>query len=105
MKKDAKPWLTRWILLLQEFDLEIKDKKGVENSVADRLSRMSIAETKEPLINDFLRDDMLLKVETSHPWYANIMNFMVSGYVPARENRKKLIYESRRHLWDAPYLY
>jgi hypothetical protein len=26
-KKDAKPRLIRWILLLQEFDLEIKDKK------------------------------------------------------------------------------
>ena len=83
-KKDAKPRLIRWILLLQEFDFEIKDKKGVENLVADYLSHMSTAETMELLINEFLRDDMLLKVETSHPWYVNIVNFMISGYVPPR---------------------
>jgi hypothetical protein len=48
---------------------------------------------------------MLLKVMDSNPWYANIMNFMVSGYVPPGENRKKLLYESRHHLWDNPCPY
>jgi hypothetical protein len=41
-KKDPKPHLIRWILLLQEFDLEIKDKKEVDNTVADHLSRLQV---------------------------------------------------------------
>ncbi|KAL1194414.1 hypothetical protein V5N11_010326 [Cardamine amara subsp. amara] len=52
MKKDAKPRLLRWILLLQEFDLEIKDKKGIENGVADHLSRMKI-DDEVPLDDSF----------------------------------------------------
>ena len=43
-KKDAKPRLIRWVLLLQEFDAEIQDKKGSENKVADHLSRLEIPE-------------------------------------------------------------
>ena len=104
-KKDAKPQLIRWILLLQEFDLEIKYKKGIENSIADHLSRMQFENPQELPINDFLWDDMLLKVAGSDPWYANIVNFMVAGYVPLGENKRKLIYESHLHLWDEPYLF
>ena len=56
-KKDAKPRLIRWILLLQEFNLEIKDKKRVENTIADHLSCMQVTNMQELPINDFLRDD------------------------------------------------
>nr|GEY11110.1 reverse transcriptase domain-containing protein [Tanacetum cinerariifolium] len=38
--KDANPRLLRWILLLQEFDVIIRDKKGAENLAADHLSRL-----------------------------------------------------------------
>jgi len=104
-KKYAKPCLIRWILLLQEFDLVIKDKMRVENSRADHLSRLQFHDNDNLPINDFLRDDTLLKVTHTNPWYANIVNFVVAGYVLPGENRKKLLYQSRTHLWDDPYLY
>ena len=91
-KKDAKPRLITWILLLQEFDLEIKDKKGVENSITDHLSRIQFENMQKLPINDSLWDDMLFKVTKSDPWYTNIVNFIVAGYVPLGENKRKLIY-------------
>ena len=39
-KKEANPRLIRWVLLLLEFDLEIKHKKGSNNVIADHLSRL-----------------------------------------------------------------
>ena len=48
-KKDAKPRLIRWILLLQEFNITIKDKNGVENVVVDHLSRLTFNESMDAL--------------------------------------------------------
>jgi hypothetical protein len=104
-KKDAKPLLIRWILLLQEFDLEIRDKKGVENSVADHLSRLQFEKSAELPINDYMRDDTQLKVSTLDTWYANIVNYIVAHYIPPGADKKKMIRDSRLHLWDDPYLY
>ena len=66
---------------------------------------MQFENPQELPINDFLRDDTLLKVIGSDPWYANIVNFMVAGYVPPGENKRKLIHGSCLHLWDELYLY
>jgi hypothetical protein len=88
-KKDAKPCLIRWILLLQEFDLEIRDKKGVENSMADHLSHLQFEEYAELPINDYTRDNTLLKVSTTDPWYTNIVNYIVASYIPPGADNKK----------------
>jgi hypothetical protein len=91
VKKDAKPHLIRWILLLEEFDLEIRDKRGVENSVADHLSHLQFEESTDMPINDHMRDDTLLKVSTTDPWYTNIVNYIVHGYIPPGADKKKII--------------
>jgi hypothetical protein len=104
-KKDAKPCMIQWILLLQEFDLEIRDKKGVENSVVDYLSHLQFEESAELPIDDYIRDDALLKVSPIDPWYANIINYIVAGYIPLGVDKKKIIQDSRLYLWDDSYLY
>ncbi|CAN6547620.1 unnamed protein product [Malus baccata var. baccata] len=106
-KKEAKPRLIRWILLLQEFDIEIRDKKGSENVVADHLSRMVHEEDVVPIIETF-PDEQPMSVKVSEPWYADLVNYLVSKHIP-RELLKhqcdKLKKEARFYVWDDPYLW
>ena len=83
-KKDAKPRLIRWVLLLQEFDLHIIDRKGAENLVADNLSRLENV-LDDPLpIDDSFPDEQLVGINFSHstPWYADYANYIVAKYLP-----------------------
>ena len=80
-KQDAKARLIRWVLLLQEFNLQIKDKKGVENVVADHLSRLTIAhDSHSPPIHDEFPEESLLFVENA-PWYVHIANYLAIGEI------------------------
>jgi hypothetical protein len=45
-----------------------------------------------------MRDDTLLKVSTTDPLYANIINYIVAGYIPPGADKKKIIRDSRLHL-------
>ena len=82
-KKDAKLTLIRWVLILQEFDLEIKDKKGTENLVVDHLSRLE-GPRDEVQVNDNLLDEQLLVIEDtkSVPWFADYVNYFVAKVIP-----------------------
>ena len=83
-KKEAKPRLIRWVLLLQEFDLEIKDKKGCDNVIADHLSRViptTIIEEETEVAENF-PDKQLFQLSFQSPWYVDIVSFLACGVMP-----------------------
>ena len=73
--------ITRWFLLLQEFDITIVDKPGKDNVVADFLSRMDNNDEFTP-IEDSFPDEHIFAVSTRPPWYADISNYLATGKVP-----------------------
>ncbi|GJU38396.1 reverse transcriptase domain-containing protein [Tanacetum coccineum] len=113
-KKDAKARLMRWILLLQEFDVEIRDKKGAENLAADHLSRLEnphqnefenkeITETfpLETLGSVALRDD-------NTPWFADFANYHAGNFIVkgmSSQQKNKFFKDVKHYFWDDPFLF
>src|SRR4051812_18509924 len=95
-EKDAKPRLIRWVLLLQEFDLHIVDRKEAENFVADNLSRLENV-LDDPLhIDDSFPNKQLNVINASHntPWYADYANYIVAKFKPPSftyQQKKKVL--------------
>ncbi|GJR06306.1 reverse transcriptase domain-containing protein [Tanacetum coccineum] len=75
-KQDAKPRFLRWILLLKEFDVIIRDKKRVENLAT-------------PWFSDIAN------------YHAG--NFVVKGM--SSQQKKKFFKDVKHYFWDDPYLF
>ena len=106
-KKESKSRLIRWIILLQEFDLEIKDRPGKENIAADHLSRIQAEDSQ--IINENFPDESILAVNCQPlPWYAHIINYLVAGLIPEDwdyATRKKFYKEVKHYFYDEPELF
>ncbi|GJZ94147.1 putative nucleotidyltransferase, ribonuclease H [Tanacetum coccineum] len=89
-KQDAKPRLIRWVLLLQGFDIKIKDKKGqktwVRITCQDLRTQIWEHSRKKKLQMNFLTHLMILKAELNddEPWYADYVNYIVGKIVPPK---------------------
>jgi hypothetical protein len=97
------------MLLLQEFDLEIKDKKGTENIVADRLSRLTNNEVtkNEPEVLEEFPDEKLYAIN-ERPWFVDMANYKATEFIPEDyiwQQRKKFLHEANHYVWDEPYLF
>ncbi|GJY92630.1 reverse transcriptase domain-containing protein [Tanacetum coccineum] len=86
-KQDAKPRLIRWVLVLQGFNIEIKDKKGAENLAADHLSRLenpNIGELAKYEIKDKFPDEHLM-----------ILKSKLNDEEPCSSVTRRKVYEAR----------
>jgi len=92
---------------LQEFNLEIKDKKGVENVVADHLSRIPNAPVEMIAINENFPDEHIF-VMCKEPWYADIANYLATGQTPSswsNRDKHRFLTQIQFFFWDEPYLF
>ncbi|GJR51538.1 reverse transcriptase domain-containing protein [Tanacetum coccineum] len=98
------------ILLLQEFDIEIKDRKGTENVVADHLSRIENDEScNDSEVDDNFPGETLMEINTKDkPWFADFANYLVGDIIPkgmTYQQKNKLFSNLKHYFWEEPYLF
>ncbi|GJZ01866.1 reverse transcriptase domain-containing protein [Tanacetum coccineum] len=85
------------ILILQEFDIEIKDRKGTENVAADHLSQIKNEEASNDseVDENFLRETLMEINTEDEPWFADFVNYLASDIIP-----KGMTYQQKNNFFS-----
>nr|GEU86985.1 reverse transcriptase domain-containing protein [Tanacetum cinerariifolium] len=114
-KQGAKPRLLRWVLLLQEVNIIVRDKKGAKNLAADHLSRLenlhqNVLDPKE--INETFPLDTLnvvsFRSNSNTPWFADFANYYAGNFVVkgmSSQQKNKFFKDGKHYFWDDPFLF
>ncbi|GKF64223.1 reverse transcriptase domain-containing protein [Tanacetum coccineum] len=102
-KQDAKPRLLRWVLLLQEFDITIRDKKESKNLAADHLSRLEnphkdVFENKD-INENFPLETLGVISSGSTSWFADHANYHAGNFIikGMTTQQKKKFFKDVKH--------
>ncbi|GJR75206.1 reverse transcriptase domain-containing protein [Tanacetum coccineum] len=107
-------WLMRWILLLQEFEVIIRDKKRAENLAADHLSRLENPH-QDKFENKEITETFPLKTlrsvairVDSTPWFADFANYHAGNFIfkgMSSQQKNKFFKDVKHYFWDDPFLF
>nr|GEW90314.1 reverse transcriptase domain-containing protein [Tanacetum cinerariifolium] len=89
-KKDDKPRLLRWILLLQEFDDELENKEITKTFPLETLGMIAF------------------RGDSSTPWFADIANYHAENFIVkgmSSQQKKTFFKDVKHYFWDDPYLF
>nr|GEW92331.1 reverse transcriptase domain-containing protein [Tanacetum cinerariifolium] len=109
-KQDVKPCLIRWILLLQEFNIELKYKKGTKNVAAKHLSQIDNDETSDDsdVDNNFSGETLMEITTDGTAWFADFANYLVGDVIPkgmTYQQKNKFFSDLKNYFWEDPYLF
>ena len=96
-KPDVNGRIIRWLLLLQQFDLTVIDKRGKENVVSYFLSRLTLPTYNEEMVDDKIPYEHIFSISVLSPWISNIANYLVSWRFPSNLSSKEKRNNLRKH--------
>nr|GEV34682.1 reverse transcriptase domain-containing protein [Tanacetum cinerariifolium] len=101
---------SKYILLLQEFDIEIKDRKGTKYVAADHFSQIKNDEISDDSeVDDNFPGETLMEINIKDDtWFADFANYLVGDVIPkgmTYQQKNKFFFDLKHYFWEEPYLF